>query len=166
MKLTNDWKTITAYLIYHLVPIYQLTDDITFCQILIPNKRADSFSKEHRGGYYLRKYSPVKKNDKVLRLKPHEAMKIIGNEDLTCSKGPFVFHYGFEDTPEGKYVIGLIPYLFTLKPKPKKRILEILLKYSDYIELNKYAYLMMYEKYSEMYPNKSKWLIEDIDSLY
>lgn len=158
MKLENDWKTITAYLTYRLVPIYQLNDGITFCKVLTPIKSKGNYSKEHEGGYYLRKYGPVKKNDKVLKLRPHEANKIIGNEDLRCSKEPFIFHYGFENSPEGKYILSLIPYLFTLSPKAKRKLTGMLCKYADYVKLDNCAYLALCEKNHDKYPDRSKWL--------
>lgn len=150
IELRNDWRPISHYLKHHLTKVCLLKDDTTWlCQTAEGNE------------YLLRESQGL-----TLKLYHYEAARIRSDrwskQPIPAPAGIFNFYYEFEQTPEGKYLISMLPYVFNLTPTAQKKMNTILSGYKDYVHINMIRYKQLAEIVKNATRDKSKWLFEEV----
>lgn len=91
------------------------------------------------------------------KIEPFEARKLIG-DDKPITRGPFEFHYGFEESIDGLYLIKLLPHIFNIAPIAKRKAADIIRTYGKYyVKINYQLYQDMV--LSRSYFSSSDWLL-------
>ena len=81
-------------------------------------------------------YKNVKANE-YCKIPQWLADTIKGKETVTYIIGPWVFINGFENTPDGKYLIKIFPYYFNMSPRTKEKVDNILKTYEWWARTHK-----------------------------
>lgn len=109
---TLPWKPVTQHFKSHYIPI-TVMDVLRLC---ISN------------GEYALLNTQVNEWAKVPLFIANEWR---GNHYIT-TRGPFVFHDGFAETDEAKYLLSMLQYP-TLTPRAEKKVKDIFSRYGDWI---------------------------------
>lgn len=75
--------------------------------------------------------------ESVTKVPNYIVKSLDGIDHVTDVCGPYIFINGFEDTPQARYLINMLPYYFGMRPRAQEKVDDILKTYRYWVRIDK-----------------------------